>query len=246
MTHPLLTLTSVPDGDEALHERIAEQIRRRIDAGVWGRGQQLKREIELADDLHVARGTLRRALRSLVESGHLVQRHGVGTFIAGEPSHVTAFESLGERLERGGIRFETTELAREIASAGDWGAGAEAGPALVLRRLRTAEGAPVSLLLNAVSLRAAPGLTETDLSGRSLYATLADDFGVVIERSDLIFTAVPADHGTAHLLAVDAGSPLTHMSQISYTQRGEVVDVASAWIRPDRHQPGVTLWGGRS
>ncbi|WOF22988.1 GntR family transcriptional regulator [Microbacterium betulae] len=242
---PLLTLTGVPDGVDPLYERIAGEVRRRIDSGLWGNGQQFKSEPELAADIGVARGTLRRAFTDLVRTGHVVQRQGLGTFVSPEKAggRGRTFESLGERMTAAGMEFETRVLGRHMREPGSWGARPENGPAVQLRRLRSANGEPVSVLHNCIPTALAPTLTTTALDGRSLYRVLELDFGLALGRSDLTFAARAADAELAGLLRVAPGTPLTHLSQVTFgLDDRTVVDIAETWIRPDRHQPTVSLW----
>src|SRR3954469_15925098 len=64
-------------------ERLGTAIR----LGLLAPGSQLPPERDLADELRISRSTLRQALTTLVQSGHLVARRGRtgGTFVAEEP-----------------------------------------------------------------------------------------------------------------------------------------------------------------
>lgn len=242
----MLTLKDLPEGTAALWERIAEQMRRRIDSGLWSAGQQLLAEADLAKELGVARGTLRRAIKELCDSGHLEQRHGRGTFVASgvqtrEPlAH--RMESLGERMVRSGLPFETRELSRDIVPGGaDYGLDAPDG-VLVLRRSRWLEGSPVAVLSNAVPLHLFPGIQGADFSSKPLYTVLDEQYGAQFVHAERTFSAVAATAELASLLDVPPGTPLLHFSQISWGPHDVVLDVAETWIRSDRHQPAVTMW----
>ena len=60
---------------------LAHALRRMIDCGEWSVGGRLPPERVLAGQFSVARNTLRRALDSLEETGHLTRHVGRGTFI---------------------------------------------------------------------------------------------------------------------------------------------------------------------
>src|SRR5689334_11942339 len=66
---------------EPIYVQIATQFRARIKSRLWPPGYRLRAEDELASDLGVARGTLRRAVQDLVDEGLLVQVQGRGTFV---------------------------------------------------------------------------------------------------------------------------------------------------------------------
>jgi DNA-binding FadR family transcriptional regulator len=68
-------------------EETVERLGTAIRLGLLGPGDRLPPERELADQLGIARSTLRQALMSLTESGHLVAQRGRGggTFVSAAP-----------------------------------------------------------------------------------------------------------------------------------------------------------------
>lgn len=67
---------------ETLFEQTARHLSQRIESGDWKVGEMIPNEIELARNLGVSQGTVRRALRQLTDRGILVRRQGIGTFVA--------------------------------------------------------------------------------------------------------------------------------------------------------------------
>jgi GntR family transcriptional regulator, transcriptional repressor for pyruvate dehydrogenase complex len=65
----------------SLKEQVASELKRLIDEGMLKRGEQLPSERELAEKLHVSRGTVREGIRFLHALGYLDVRHGLGTFV---------------------------------------------------------------------------------------------------------------------------------------------------------------------
>jgi GntR family transcriptional repressor for pyruvate dehydrogenase complex len=110
-------------------EETVERLGTAIRLGVLTPGTRLPPERELADELGISRSTLRQALTTLVQSGHLVSRRGRsgGTFVAEEPPLVQ--DRLPERLDfdqaravldyRITVETGATVLAAERASADD-------------------------------------------------------------------------------------------------------------------------------
>ena len=80
-------------------EETVERLGTAIRLGLLGPGARLPPERDLADQLGIARSTLRQALMSLTESGHLIatRGRGGGTFVAAAPPMA---ESTG--IELGG------------------------------------------------------------------------------------------------------------------------------------------------
>jgi len=69
------------ESEPPLHARIAMQLRREIRSGVYPPGQRLPSEVVLARALNASRGTLRHALRVLVEDGLIYTLSGRGSYV---------------------------------------------------------------------------------------------------------------------------------------------------------------------
>ncbi len=63
-------------------EEAIDKIRERIASGEWGPGDRLPKEIELADQLGLSRGSLREAVRALSQLRVLQVRQGNGTYVS--------------------------------------------------------------------------------------------------------------------------------------------------------------------
>src|SRR5438093_13145381 len=109
-------------------EETVERLGTAIRLGLLAPGSRLPPERELAGQLHISRSTLRQALTTLVQSGHLVSLRGRagGTFVADEPplSVGREPEPLGDPAravldERVAIETGATVLAAERAGSGD-------------------------------------------------------------------------------------------------------------------------------
>ena len=109
-------------------EETVERLGTAIRLGLLGPGDRLPPERELADQLGIARSTLRQALTSLTESGHLMalRGRGGGTFVSAAPplaesSRVELDEGLWRELldYRIAVEVGTAVLAAERAQAAD-------------------------------------------------------------------------------------------------------------------------------
>lgn len=70
-----------PASPRPLYLQLADHVRRQIDTGAWPENHRLPPEVELANELNVARGTVRQALDLLVNQGLLQRIPGKGTFV---------------------------------------------------------------------------------------------------------------------------------------------------------------------
>jgi GntR family transcriptional regulator, transcriptional repressor for pyruvate dehydrogenase complex len=86
-------------------EETVERLGTAIRLGVLGPGVRLPSERELADQLGISRSTLRQAITTLVQSGHLtsVRGRGGGTFVVQEPP-------LAEGSPAGPVRQDWREV----------------------------------------------------------------------------------------------------------------------------------------
>jgi DNA-binding FadR family transcriptional regulator len=109
-------------------EETVERLGTAIRLGLLGPGDRLPPERELADQLGIARSTLRLALMSLTESGHLVAQRGRGggTFVSEAPplaerSRVELSDGHWRELldYRIAVEVGTAVLASERAQAND-------------------------------------------------------------------------------------------------------------------------------
>jgi GntR family transcriptional regulator, transcriptional repressor for pyruvate dehydrogenase complex len=109
-------------------EETVERLGTAIRLGLLSPGTQLPPERELADQLRISRSTLRQALTTLVQSGHLVSVRGRagGTFVAAAPpmGQDSAGVTLGEEARavldyRVAVETGATVLAAERATERD-------------------------------------------------------------------------------------------------------------------------------
>jgi DNA-binding FadR family transcriptional regulator len=109
-------------------EETVERLGTAIRLGLLGPGDRLPPERDLADQLGIARSTLRQALTSLTESGHLIalRGRGGGTFVSAAPPLAESSrveldagywrEVLDQRIA---VEVGTVVLAAERATAED-------------------------------------------------------------------------------------------------------------------------------
>jgi GntR family transcriptional regulator, transcriptional repressor for pyruvate dehydrogenase complex len=97
-------------------EETVERLGTAIRVGVLAPGTKLPPERRLADELRISRSTLRQALTTLVQSGHLTSSRGRsgGTFVAERPP---LSEVQGEALGRNAWAVLDQRVAVEVGSA---------------------------------------------------------------------------------------------------------------------------------
>ena len=99
-------------------EETVERLGTAIRLGLLAPGSRLPSERDLADQLSISRSTLRQALTTLVESGHLValRGRGGGTFVTEAPPLVEGTGEKGEPLGPGAWAVLEERVAVETGS----------------------------------------------------------------------------------------------------------------------------------
>ena len=109
----------------------------RIASGQWGRGESIPNEYDLAQELSVSIGTLRKAIDLLVAEQMLTRRQGKGTFVLDRtsPTHRNLFDPYRNH-DGSFVEWQWTILSHEIGEASSEEA----------RHLRCVPGVPVNRL----------------------------------------------------------------------------------------------------
>lgn len=225
----------------AIHAQISGGIRARIASGEWPAHYRLKSEPELAAELGVSRGTLRRALTTLIEEGLLRQIRGKGTFVTSttiEPAIAQKLSTLSEDFANQGVATRTTVLEcrlidppKPVAALLEVPSG---GKVLELVRLRSTERGPVVLLYNYVRTDFAPGIEGVDFAESSLFGTLEGTYGLKIATARRTFSAEAAAGDVATLLDLAVGAPVQYLEQVTYLADDRPVEYSDVWIHSGR------------
>lgn len=231
-------------GPVPLYFQVATRIENAIVDGELPPGSRLENEIALGERLGLSRPTVRRAIQELVDKGLVVRRRGIGTQVVHGPvTRKVELTSLYDDLARGGQHPETALLVHEVIPAGARIAGLlnleESSPVLHLRRLRSADGVPVSVLENYLPSDFVD-ITEADLADHGLYQLMrARGTTMRVARQKIGARRASADE--AALLEIDGGGPVLTMDRTAYDDSGRAVEFGHHCYRPDLYSFEITL-----
>lgn len=232
-------------GPVPLYAQVAERFELLIADGTLPSGTRLENEIAMGERFGLSRPTMRRAIQVLVDKGLLVRRRGVGTQIVhGSITRRAELSSLYDDLAQDG-RGPTTEiLTHEILAPSPELAkklGVEFDkPIQHIRRLRSADGAPIAIMEN--HLLEAPTVLREELEHRGLYEILRER-GTTMRVARQFVSARAATKEEAKLLDVKVGSPILTLERTAYDQSGRIVEIGHTHYRPDRYTIEFTLVG---
>lgn len=207
-------------------------------SGEWPSDYKLPAEADLAMELSVARGTLRKAIKLLVKEGLMRQIHGKGTFVAGKEVSLSLVErlvTLHELFEIGDGSALHMELLAMNVDHGDQrtrsllGVG-ESVKVLWLRRRLNLPGQARVLVENSIRLDLCPGLEKSDFANERLFDAIEKASKSRIEWGRRDFTAEKAKKEMAGFLGVKEGDPLLYLSQIAYLTGDRPVERSEIWV----------------
>lgn len=230
------------------HEQLREILEEEIRSGRLSIGAQLASESQLCDTYGVSRTVVRQALTALANEGLITRVKGRGSFVA--PPKVD--EHLAQNLiglaeevrQRGGqlenriLGFGRQDAPRHIAQV----LGLAPRDAVIrLDRLRSIDGEPWVVTSTYLPYDLCRRLLDFDMSGRSLYATLEEQLGLVIHHGRRTIEAALAGAERAALLRIDPSSPVLLLQSTSYLANDRPIEHFVAWHRGDRSRFDVEL-----
>jgi GntR family histidine utilization transcriptional repressor len=150
-----------------LYEEIRTEILRRINSQAWPAGFSVPHEEKLAEEFGVARGTIRRALASLVDAGLIERRRRAGTRVVGRKSHSSTLTIpvVRHEIESNGQAYGYKLLASTLCGPDrdDQGLFTDA-PLRHILSLHLSDGRPYQLEDRLVNLSAIPEAKDADFS----------------------------------------------------------------------------------
>jgi GntR family transcriptional regulator len=221
-------------GSLPLYQQISELLLREIAAGRLADGAKLAPEREMAAELGIALGTLRKALADLEAKGRLERVQGSGNYIrAGAPvDSIYAFFRL-ELPQGGGLPTAEVISVRRLAKPADLPAFGTAPEAHRIRRLRRLSGTAAALEEIWLDASYAERIGAEELS-ESLYLFYRRRLGLWVQRAEdrIGLGTVPA--WAPQAFAPRPGSQVAMIERISFAQDGQAAEFSRTWFDSDK------------
>jgi len=222
-----------------LHSQLSDIIREKIYSRAWGAGRKIPSEHELMERFGLSRGTVRHAIKSLVDEGLLVQSHGRGTFVAeGGIAHPAGRGtiSFAESLREQGKSFTTAVLDQVVLPAPidvAYELELEPGaPMLFLRRVRSVGNEPIMCIESWIAMQRCPGIEKTDFTVEDGNAAVERCSGKRVTHVKVRYTARAAGAEHGGYLHCDESAPILLLEQtISFEDRMPF-DWSLSWLTP--------------
>ena len=215
------------------HVQTSEALIRDISAGRLRDGQKLPPEREMAADLGIAVGTLRKALGELQAKGLLERIHGSGNYVRRRPeaAGLYAFFRL-ERLEGGGLPTADLITVEKVTKPGELPEFGRSNEAFRIRRVRQLSNIPVALEEIWLDGHWADEIEPKRLS-ESLYLFYRRALGLWITRAE---DRVGLDQAPewGHQFGVFDSDTVGYVERLSEIETGEVVEYSRTWFNTNR------------
>jgi GntR family transcriptional regulator len=218
----------------SLVEEVREGLLGDLTSGKLEPGAKLPNENELAERFAVSRSTIREAVRGLMDAGYLARRHGSGTYVTSSPrtrhpldttvSYTAMIRASGhtpaETVVSKTLRAPAEEERQRLGLA-------DGEPVIDLERVRYADRRPVIYSRDRIPV-ALLGEYSDEALDSSLYAILARAGHPVSSATAQLIPAL-ANAKLSKLLLVKRGTPLLHIDQVDYDERGRPVMLSHEW-----------------
>ena len=222
-----------------LYEQVKARLLAELRAG--GRSTQPLSDSALVKRVGVSRMTVRSAVAELVREGRVKRVPGVGTFLVQDSQVAIGLDGLQRFFQEWHLPEldpGTQILAfRHVAASATVAASlqiAKRSPILLLRRLRTAQGEPVTLDVRFVAGWCASQITREDAAREMLFDIVAMKSGVPTVAVEQEVGAQAADEAAAEILKVPVGSPLLSRAVKFFTTGDRPYIAGTGLYRSDR------------
>jgi GntR family transcriptional regulator len=204
---------------EPLYLQVCELLTRRIADGAWKPNSTLPNEMDLAREMGVSTGTVRKALEKLEADRLVVRRQGRGTFVVDQAAPEAA--SRFDRLRCGdGDPLAWTARLLQQSSGGPTPSERrmlQIGPderVLRKQRLLSVPGRRFAVEDACLAITRLPGLDDNGEVGDWCVAALAQRHGVRLARAYEEVRLTLAARDVADLLGIEAGTKLMQLDRV--------------------------------
>ena len=214
----------------ALYAQVKDHISRKIQDGTWPPGHRLPSEHELVAQFGMARMTVNRALRELVEQGRIVRVAGVGSFVAENKPQSTLLQiaNIASEIRQRGhdyrcdmIEVERLAASPDVAAWLDLRAGASVFHSVCLH---LENGTPVQLEERYVNPQVVPDYLEQDFAAMPPSEYLVRN--VPFDQIEHVVDAVLPTAEQAERLAMEPTAPCLLLTRRTWSRNTPVT-----WVR---------------
>ncbi|MBW3096639.1 GntR family transcriptional regulator [Pseudohoeflea sp. DP4N28-3] len=203
-----------------LYARIRDRLVGRLVSGSWTPGMLIPSEMELARQLGVSQGTVRKALDLMTAENLLIRRQGRGTFVAVPDEGRKQFQFFRLVPDSGEHLLPESRVTRRDTAAADAAEAAalaisRAAPVCRVERLRLLAGKPLLVETLSVPKARLDGFEALETIPNNIYGLYAARWGITIAGATEKLKAIAASKTDAALLGCATGEPLLCIERVA-------------------------------
>ncbi len=217
-----------------LYQQLQRALRQAIETRHIGPDDALPPERDIAEDFHISRITVRKAIDGLVSEGLLVRRQGAGTFVCSRvEKNFSKLTSFSEDMQARGRAPRSVWLRKSEGSVTPEEAltlrSSPGTPVFRFHRIRFADDAPMSIEYATVLASCLPSL---DAVESSLYEAL-ERAGSRPARALQRLRAVLFTAEQAKLLQIRERDAGLLVERVGFLKDGQAVEFTQSYFRGD-------------
>ena len=236
-------------GSISLYMQIKDLLTAKVGKGEWLPGSIIPSEINLAQELGVSQGTVRKAITELVENNVLTRKQGRGTFVSNHDPDRALFHFFHVTDNKG---HKVLPDSRVLLCCRKPASRVEAS------KLQLAAGAKVIRIERVRKFSAKPTMVETitlhaksfgDLGKggnydlpNTLYELYEKQYGITIHSADEHLRSVAASKHDAKILNLEVGTPLLEIERVALTLDKTPVELRISRCNTKNHHYRNTIF----
>jgi GntR family transcriptional regulator len=235
-------MSTNPDSQLPLYAQVEAALMALIADGTYPPGTQLPNEASLLSTFGISRTTLQKTVQNLISRGLIEVRRGKGTFVS-QPRLTQALTELSGFVEDMRVhgRHPTARLlSKQVEKASDAVARklslSPGTPVVHIRRIRIADGTPLSFDETWLPKDIGEKIIENDLEVEPIFSLLEQKYDTPLLEAEYRLEAVIADKVVAQALDIKTGSAIFLIERTSYSEQGRPVDYEKLYYRGDQIQ----------
>ena len=221
---------NIQPGNGPLYQQVKQLFVERVVEGIWTPGTRLPSEIELAQEINVSQGTVRKALDALCQDNLVYRHQGRGTFVSTHTAQRELYhffnliDQNGEKQLPAHSQLVSVERRRANRAETETLGLVGGAHVIAIYRIRHLKGRPA--ICETIVLPAArfPGLGRDDDIPNEVYGFYEENYGVTIHKAVERIRAVSATRAEAKARGLRAGAPLLEIDRLAKTLDDETVE----------------------
>lgn len=225
---------------QPLYKQVEDYVTQLIVEQRWKPGEMIPNEFQLAEELGVSQGTVRKGLNALTSAKILTRRQGVGTFVSERIGQPALYRHFPLVMDNGRPELPTAELLKidkQVASheVSD-SLGLKPDSEVVFMRRRRTLGGEFCIIEDIYLPYARFGkMLEDPEVPHTLYHYYQTQFNQTIHKTVDKIKAISLSAEDAKLLELDEGMPVIQFTRIATGLDGKQIEYRRSRCRSDHY-----------